>query len=93
MERELEIDHVQLINKGAKEMRLRHKTLDEIKANAQQEANRTGKPHCVINLNTIGAAMYVVRVYMPAVEQGMYAHQFVAKFEPMGENGRTGYDD
>ena len=53
-------------------------------ASAQAEANRTGKPMSVLNLNTVGRAMHVVRDYSPGHEQGMYAHQFVAKVEPQG---------
>jgi hypothetical protein len=51
-------------------------------ASAQVEANRTGKPMSVLNLNTVGRAMHVVRDYSPGHEQGMYAHQFVAKVDP-----------
>ena len=51
-------------------------------ASAQAAANRTGKPMSVLNLNTVGRAMHVVRDYSPGHEQGMYAHQFVAKVVP-----------
>jgi hypothetical protein len=56
-------------------------------ASAQAEANRTGKPMSVLNLNTVGRAMHVVRDYSPGHEQGMYAHQFVAKVEPQVSGG------
>jgi hypothetical protein len=37
------------------------KTLEQVKLMAQREANRTGSPQCVLNLNRIGMALYVVR--------------------------------
>lgn len=39
--------------------------LEQLKASAQREANRSGKPHSVINLNTIGARMLVMREHNP----------------------------
>jgi hypothetical protein len=56
-------------------------------ASAQAAANRAGKPMSVLNLNTVGRAMHVVRDYSPGHEQGPYAHQFVAKVEPQLSGG------
>lgn len=56
-------------------------------ASAQAAANRAGKPMSVLNLNTVGRAMHVVRDYSPGHEQGAYAHQFVAKVEPQLSGG------
>jgi hypothetical protein len=50
---------------------------------AQDDANRLGKVMAVLNLNTVGAAMYVIREYDESMETGRFAHQFVAKMEPL----------
>ena len=49
---------------------------------AQIEANRSKQPMSLINLNTVGQALYVVRTYNPDHETGRFAHQFVAKITP-----------
>jgi hypothetical protein len=56
--------------------------LEQVRAMAQRDANRTGQPMAVLNLNAIGQALYVYRAYRPSMQEGHYAHQFIAKVEP-----------
>ena len=56
--------------------------MDLIKARAQRDANQTGQTLAILNLNTIGAPMYVCRTYDPALQVGRWAHQFVCIIEP-----------
>jgi hypothetical protein len=56
--------------------------LTQVTAMAQRDANRHGVPMAVLNLNTVGRATYVCRVYHPNMQEGHYAHQFVAKIDP-----------
>lgn len=52
--------------------------LEQIKAAAQRDANREGRPMVIYNLNP-HSPLYVVRSYKPGCE----AHfDFVAKIEP-----------
>jgi hypothetical protein len=37
--------------------------LERMEQRAQDAHDRTGKPHCVLNLNTVGRALYVCREY------------------------------
>jgi hypothetical protein len=57
--------------------------LDQVKAMAQRDANRHGHAMAVLNLNTVGQALYVCRVYRASMHEGPYAHQFIAKIEPI----------
>jgi hypothetical protein len=57
-------------------------SLDSIKKRAQAQANRDGETLAILNLNTIGAAMYVIRTYHPSMREGRYAHQFVCVINP-----------
>lgn len=43
-------------------------SLAAIRARAQDTANREGKPFAVLNLNRVGAALYVVRTPYDGVE-------------------------
>lgn len=43
--------------------------LDKTKLEAQRAANREGKPQGVLNLNRVGAALYVIRELTEAVSK------------------------
>lgn len=54
-------------------------TKEKILAKAQDAANREGAPMTVLNLNRVGAALYVVRNWRDGMETD---RAFVAKVEP-----------
>ena len=56
--------------------------LDKALKTAQATADRTGTAYSVLNLNTVGESLYVVRHYNEGHQAGPYAHQFVRKIEP-----------
>ena len=54
-------------------------TLDRAKLKAQRDANRYNVTVTLWNLNTVGAAMYVIRTARPDDSK---SHQYVATFHP-----------
>lgn len=58
------------------------KPLDRIRQSAQRDADANGKTYAILNLNTVGAAMYVIREYHDNMRTGRWAHQFVETVEP-----------
>jgi len=62
---------------------------DQAKLRAQRAANSTGKDHAVLNLNTVGSALYVVREYHASMAEGPHAHQlkFVAHPSTIDQGG------
>lgn len=55
-------------------------TLDQVKRQAQRTANRDGAPMAVLNLNTVGRALYVVRAFAPGMESE--GRTFCGRFDP-----------
>lgn len=54
--------------------------LDPIKLDAQRTANRNGSPVAVLNLNTVGRALYVIRAFEPGMESE--GRTFCGRFDP-----------
>ncbi|UTC29086.1 hypothetical protein BAMBUS_00030 [Brevundimonas phage vB_BpoS-Bambus] len=55
-------------------------TLDQVKRDAQRTANRGGAPVAVLNLNTVGRALYVIRAFEPGMESE--GRTFCGRFDP-----------
>lgn len=54
-------------------------SLERITQNAQRAANRERQPMAILNLNRVGAPLYVVRFVSPGIESD---RSFVKRVEP-----------
>lgn len=60
-------------------------TLEQASSKARNSAERDGKRHCVLNLNTAGASLYVVREYQGPDAYAKESPRFVAYVTPNKE--------